>query len=41
MEITGAEGLLRDQIFIATPHCTVALREQVLRCTVEPGRVVV
>ncbi|MDR2728679.1 MAG: DNA replication and repair protein RecF, partial [Chitinispirillales bacterium] len=25
----------RGQIFIATPHCTVALREQVLRCAVE------
>ena len=31
----------RGQIFIATPQCTVALREQVLRCTVEPGKVVV
>ncbi|MDR2728929.1 MAG: hypothetical protein LBB56_07335, partial [Chitinispirillales bacterium] len=31
----------RGQIFIATPQCTVALREQVLKCVVEPGKVVI
>ena len=31
----------RGQIFIATPQCTVALREQILKCRVEPGKVVV